>query len=312
MEAKKPTVEYYTINQDNDGQRLDNFLISTLKGLPKSRIYNLIRRDEIRVNKKRVHHKVHLQAGDIVRVAPIRLSPSTKIVDNIKTKKYQIVYEDSNIIAIDKPSGLAVHGGSGVSLGLIEQLRIQYNQNRLQLGHRLDRETSGLIVVCKSRKSLLEFQRLLNERKIKKYYLAIVEGVWQQQHKVENAKLKTIVLPNKKRLTVVSQDGREAISKITKLQQFESFSLLKIQLVTGRMHQIRVHCQYNNAPIIGDSTYNSNSQIHSKNMLLHAFSIELNSPLLGNLRLKTAIPNSFDQFVKAKTGRDHCIGALRI
>ena len=290
-------VRFFTIDVNHHGQRLDNYLLRVLSGVPKTRIYNLIRRDEIRVNKKRVKASSRLQEGDILRVAPIRMSEAVKQEHSQKLNIRQYVLQDVlHFMVIDKPAGLAVHGGSGISLGLIEQLRLQFHNNYLQLAHRLDRETSGLVLVAKTRKGLLELQRLIVERKLHKQYYALVHGEWKDSKKCERAKLRKFILPNKQRIVRVAEDGQEAYTRFHKLRSNGTYSLLSIQLHTGRTHQIRVHCQYNNCAVVGDSKYSVTEEKHER-MYLHAATLAFKSKLLGEQRFESTLPKSFEDLI---------------
>ena len=294
-------VQYHTIDSESDGQRLDNFLIKTLRGVPKTRIYNLIRRDEIRVNKKRTQAKYKLNIGDIVRIAPIRVSEKQQQAKLSNSNiLQQIIYQDANFLVIDKPAGLAVHGGSNISLGLIEQLRLATDNQDLQLVHRLDRETSGLILLSKKRKALLELQQLITSRKIHKGYQCVVAGNWPPAKTKETVNLKKIILANNQKIVkaVANGDGQTAETRFKKLASNSKFSLLQIKLMTGRTHQIRVHCQFNGHPIVGDDKYGFDKNNKPSRLYLHADKLEFNSQLLGKHSFNSKLPPQFFELVK--------------
>ncbi|MFV1992495.1 MAG: RluA family pseudouridine synthase [Acidiferrobacterales bacterium] len=293
-------VSWFDISEDNDGQRLDNFLVSRLKGVPKSRIYRLVRKGEVRVNKGRKRPEYRLKTGDIVRIPPIS-RPEQVIQHRDKADldwlDDRVLYEDKQIIALDKPSGMAVHGGSGISLGLIEAMRSLRGQNRfLELVHRLDRDTSGCILLAKRRSALVALHAQLQAHKVDKRYLALIKGNWQGGTKKVSANLERLSGPNGERMVRVSEAGKSAISFIKPVQQFSGYTLVEIQLKTGRTHQARVHCAHLSQPIAGDERYGdpeTNKKLKGiglKRLFLHAASIEFSVNENENKKIKVSAP----------------------
>ena len=278
-------VRIVAVDANSDGQRIDNFLVRELKGVPKSRIYNLLRRGEVRVNKGRVKAEYRLQSGDQVRIPPIRMaesddspvSVSTGLADRLAEA---VLFEDDALIVIDKPSGLAVHGGSGVSLGLIEALRTMRPQAKfLELVHRLDRDTSGCIMVAKKRSALLRLHAALRGDGIDKRYLALAVGQWPRGRTHVDAPLQKNTLKSGERVVRVSADGKPALTRFSIVEAFEDATLIEAIPVTGRTHQIRVHAQYAGHPLAGDEKYSSREdglrfrELGLRRLFLHAHSL---------------------------------------
>jgi len=267
-------------------QRLDNFLIKILKNVPKTRIYRIIRKGEVRVNKKRCRPDYKLSIGDSIRVPPVRLEmqhdPKTYIAPGlIESIENVILFENKHLMVIDKPAGLAVHSGSGISFGVIDVMRRIRPDTEIELVHRLDRDTSGCLLLAKHRRSLLAMQNRLQDNSLKKHYIAIVKGRWPE-HKTEiTHALKKITLSNGERRVQVDARGQKAVTRITQNIAAECYSVLSIQLLTGRTHQIRVHCQAEDHQIAGDSKYGDQAfnQIMRKRgikrLMLHASRLEL-------------------------------------
>ena len=249
-------VSHQQIDAEGAGQRLDNFLIKLLKGLPRSRIYRIIRKGEVRINGRRAKPETRLAAGDQVRVPPIkRLSRPRSAAGTINRLDALILYEDKHLLVINKPSGLAVHGGTGVNVGLIESLRKALGEP-LELVHRLDKGSSGCLMVAKRRAYLRLLQAALREgRSIKKEYLALVHGPWQADLKAIHARLATRVLPGGEKRSSVSEMGKASLTQFQILASHPQATLLKASLVTGRTHQIRVHTRFARHPILGDDKY---------------------------------------------------------
>lgn len=253
-------VQFRTIDEDHQGQRVDNFLHSQLKGVPKSLVYRILRKGEVRVNKKRVKPEYKLCSGDIVRIPPVRQSepnalPSTKL-ERVSQLESAIIHEDDRIIVINKPSGIAVHGGSGLSFGLIEGLRALRPQAKfLELVHRLDRETSGCILVAKKRSALNSLHQQLRDKTVDKRYLALVAGQWPSNRFKVKAPLHKNVLKSGERMVFVNPNGKPSETRFRILEQYDHATLVEASPITGRTHQIRVHCQHAGHCIGGDPKY---------------------------------------------------------
>ena len=247
--GERPKVRYLTIDSEDAGQRIDNFLLRTLKGVPKSHIYRLLRKGEIRVNKKRTKPDYKMIAEDILRIAPIRVaeradgvSPQLNVVANLEK---QILFEDERLIVINKPSGMAVHGGSGLSFGLIEAMRaLRPDARMLELVHRLDRDTSGCLVIAKKRSALRNLHEQLRNKTVQKFYHALVKGRWSPKLTRVTEGLKKNDLKSGERVVVVDNiNGKEAETRFKVLQHYTDATLVRAYPVTGRTRQIRVHCQ---------------------------------------------------------------------
>jgi 23S rRNA pseudouridine955/2504/2580 synthase len=285
--TERPVVRYVTIDDNNTGQRIDNFLVTFLKGVPKGKIYNLLRKGEIRVNKKRTKPDYRLQNEDVVRIAPIVIAPESDkpvLSDRLKNEiESRIVYEDKGLIVINKPSGLAVHGGSGLSFGLVEVIRqMRPLEKFIELVHRLDRDTSGLIMVAKKRSVLKELHTALREKEgVQKTYLALVYGSWPKRKLQVNAPLLKNELQSGERIVRVHTDGKDSLTRFKLVRQFEGYSLVECEPVTGRTHQIRVHTQYAGYPIVGDDKYapaeslKETKSLGFKRLCLHATRLDI-------------------------------------
>jgi 23S rRNA pseudouridine955/2504/2580 synthase len=282
------------IDEELAGQRLDNFLIARLKGVPKSKIYNVIRKGEVRVNKGRVKPEYKLMPGDVIRVPPIRTAEAgteAKASNQMMALLAKsIVYEDKGLLIINKPPGLAVHGGSGITLGLIETLRqMRPEDSHLELVHRLDRDTSGCIMVAKKRSYLRHLQAALREKSagqggVSKVYKALVIGEWPKKiHQVNSPLLKTVVAGGE-RIVRVHPEGKPSLTEFKVLQRFDGFSLIEVRPITGRTHQIRVHAQYSGHPLVGDEKYGDDEinasmrQQGIKRLFLHASALSFSLP----------------------------------
>ncbi|MDP1524726.1 MAG: RluA family pseudouridine synthase [Rhodocyclaceae bacterium] len=290
-ELSKESVTFLEVGEDGAGQRIDNFLLKRLKGVPKSHVYRILRSGEVRVNKGRAAADRRLELGDRVRVPPVRIAEKSSEVP-VPPREFSLVYEDDGLIAIDKPAGVAVHGGSGVDFGVIEQIRRARPEARfLELAHRLDRETSGLLLIGKKRSALTRLHDLFRNGGIDKRYLALVKGHWRD--KLRNVKLPLLkyLTPEGERRVRVSDEGKEAHSIMRLKGRWTSahgaFSLLEVELRTGRTHQIRVHLAHLGFPILGDEKYGDftlNRDLQKtglKRMFLHAQSMRFAHPLTG-------------------------------
>ncbi|OYD23939.1 23S rRNA pseudouridine(955/2504/2580) synthase RluC [Oceanimonas baumannii] len=261
MKQEHQSVRLLTIEAEHEGQRIDNFLRTQLKGVPKSLIYRILRKGEVRVNKKRIKPEYKLVAGDIIRVPPVRVAereevlPSAKL-DSVQGLESAIIYEDDALLVLNKPSGMAVHGGSGLSFGVIEGLRSLRPQARfLELVHRLDRDTSGILLVAKKRSMLRSLHEQLREKTMDKHYLALVRGQWQAHQKAVKAPLKKNELASGERIVRVDRDGKPSETRFRIVQKFHGATLVECSPVTGRTHQIRVHTLHAGHPIAGDDKY---------------------------------------------------------
>lgn len=285
-----PQVQLLLISEDEAGQRIDNYLLTKLKGVPKSLIYRILRKGEVRVNKGRIKPEYKLQANDQVRIPPIRVSEKTQAPLSTKLNKVnqlenQILFEDECLLVLNKPSGLAVHGGSGLNFGVIEALRALRPEARfLELVHRLDRDTSGILLVAKKRSALRHLHEQLREKTVQKDYLALVRGQWQSHCKVVKAPLLKNELSSGERIVRVSEQGKPSETRFSIEERYENATLIKASPVTGRTHQIRVHTQYVGHPIALDDKYGDKqfdeqmSKIGLNRLFLHAFSIRFEHP----------------------------------
>lgn len=312
----KDLVNHLTIAENDAGQRLDNFLIKILKGVPKSHIQRIIRAGEVRLNKKRCKPTDRIQTGDCLRIPPIRVAEKNAVPpSSAPAREFEVVYEDDALLVINKPAGVAVHGGSGVSFGVIEQLRRARPEARyLELVHRLDKDTSGLLMVAKKRSALVKLHEAIRNDHPKKVYWALGVGKlpYQQQH---------IKLPlfkyagaNGEKMVRVSEDGQAAHTIFRVLNHFSgqvlnqvglsALTLVEATLKTGRTHQIRVHLQAQHCPIAGDERYGDYqankrlAKLGLKRMFLHAAQLQLNHPLTGEvLRLTAELPQELRQLL---------------
>lgn len=303
-------VQYFQVTENEDGQRLDNYLLSRLKGAPKSLVYRVIRKGEVRINKGRVKPDTRVKTGDAVRVPPMRLSEQQAVVpvgEGLKERLLaSIIYDQDGLLVVNKPSGLAVHGGSGVSLGLIESLRqLPGNHGFLELVHRLDRETSGLVMVARKRSVLTYLQDCLRQRGvIQKTYIALVQGVWPKHRAQINAPLLKSPEINQERFVKVSAQGKPSLTEFQVLRSFENCTLVEAKPITGRTHQIRVHAQYVGCPLMGDEKYGSpevNAGFRSKGcrrLFLHAARLDLFLPSGAPLTLTAALPEDLESCLR--------------
>lgn len=300
-----------TVGEESAGQRLDNFLIRHLKGVPKTHVYRIIRSGEVRVNKGRAAADTRVEEGDVVRIPPVRLSPAAeqKAARPAPAREFPILFEDEHLIALDKPAGVAVHGGSGVSFGVIEQLRQARPAARfLELVHRLDRETSGILLVAKKRSALTHLQDQFRERETGKTYLALVGGAWPANRKVIDQPLhKYLLADGERRVKVVAKgdpDGMRSITLVKVARRVGEFSLLEVTIKTGRTHQIRVHLASQGHPIAGDNKYGDfelNKALQKeglRRMFLHAWRLQFNHPASGErIELLADLPSDLQKFL---------------
>lgn len=283
------------------GQRIDNFLRTQLKGVPKTLIYRILRKGEVRVNKGRIKPEYKLQAGDIVRVPPLRLAerdePEPLAQGLLRRLEEAIVYEDKALIVLNKPAGIAVHGGSGLNYGVIEAFRqLRPDAKDLELVHRLDRDTSGLLMIAKKRSMLRHLHEALRGDGVDKRYMALVRGHWATAKKQVNAPLLKSNLRSGERMVEVNPEGKEALTVFRVLRRFGEFAtLIEARPVTGRTHQIRVHAQYAGHCIAGDSKYGDDDftreirELGGKRLFLHAYELVVPLPEGGELKLSAPV-----------------------
>ncbi len=297
-------VTWLEVGEDGADQRIDNFLLRRLKGVPKSHVYRVLRSGEVRVNSGRVRPEHRLRLGDKVRVPPMRLSE--KKPGFVKPLGLPVVFEDAALIVIDKPSGVAVHGGSGVSHGVIESLRAERPQAKfLELAHRLDRDTSGLLIVAKKRSALVELHRMLREGEVQKDYLAVVKGAPARAEFEIREALHKYVTSQGERRVAVREGGKAAVTRVRLAKRAGAFSLLELRLLTGRTHQIRVHLAHAGYPILGDEKYGDFELNRSlarrgvKRLFLHAANLSFVHPLQKeNLSFKSKLPDEMKRFLE--------------
>ncbi|MDD4913031.1 MAG: 23S rRNA pseudouridine(955/2504/2580) synthase RluC [Sideroxydans sp.] len=282
----KESVTWVEIDEGSEGQRIDNFLFKHLKGVPKSHIYRILR-GEVRVNKKRIDQTYRLQMGDLLRIPPIRVAEKPE-ADYVPATEFPILFEDDALIAINKPAGTAVHGGSGVSFGVIEQMRSARPQAKfLELVHRLDRETSGVLLIAKKRSALTAMHEIMREGNSDKRYLTLVLGQWKNAKQHVKLPLHKFDTPQGEKRVMVREDGQASHTIFTIIKSYAGSTLLEAQLKTGRTHQIRVHTSHLGFPIAGDDKYGDfarNKELMKqglKRMFLHAHTIAFNHPLTG-------------------------------
>lgn len=280
----RPAVRLLDVSEEEAGQRIDNYLTRHLKGVPKSRIYRIIRRGEVRVNRGRVRPQYKIRAGDTVRIPPVRvaleavLAPAASHRLNLADR---ILFENNRILVLNKPSGIAVHGGSGLSYGIIEALRAERPQAPfLELAHRLDRETSGCLVIAKRRSFLRAFHEQLRQNRVLKKYLALVAGTWSGGKRTVDAPLRKYSVRGGERMVTVNSTGKQATTVFTPVSHYPGATLVEVMLKTGRTHQIRVHAMHIDHPLAGDDKYGNpafNRGLRDrglKRLFLHAHMLE--------------------------------------
>ncbi|EKF75214.1 ribosomal large subunit pseudouridine synthase C [Alcanivorax hongdengensis A-11-3] len=302
-------VTFVTIDEGRAGQRLDNFLFTHLKGVPKSRIYRIIRSGEVRVNKGRAKQTTRLATGDQVRIPPIRTSESSAppaVSDGLAERlRRACVYEDDQLMIFNKPAGLAVHGGSGVSLGLIEALRVMYpKEQNLELVHRLDRDTSGLIMVARHRGMLRKLQRLMQSGQVEKRYWLLCQGFKGKERTLEAPLLK--MMNGNERIVRVSREGKPSVTHFRLLERLGDAQLVEALLETGRTHQIRVHGQFGGFALLGDDKYGSDrgaallESLGRRRLCLHARSLTFVHPTTGKrLTVSAPLDEDFEAIITA-------------
>ncbi len=323
------SVNWVEIGDSAAGQRIDNFLLTLLKGVPKSHIYRILRSGEVRVNSKRVDATARLCAGDRLRVPPVRVAdPQKPGAQPVRAAQFPILFEDDSLVAIDKPAGVAVHGGSGIAFGVIEQMREHLREQRrdqqegqrleerrqtggardetpfLELVHRLDRDTSGVLLLAKKRAALVAMHALLRDGETDKRYLALVRGRWPHLRREVRVSLHKFVTGDGERRVRVDADGQDAVTIFTRKQVWSDATLLEARLKTGRTHQIRVHLAHEKFPIAGDDKYGdfewnrALAKSGFKRMFLHSARLGFRHPSTGAaLRLESPLPPELAAFI---------------
>jgi 23S rRNA pseudouridine955/2504/2580 synthase len=311
-ELGKDAATRVTVGDEAAGQRVDNYLMRLLKGVPKSHIYRILRSGEVRVNKGRVGPDTRLAAGDVVRVPPVRVSEARAKPAVRPTVRVPVLFEDEHVVVVDKPAGLAVHGGSGIAAGLIEQMRAARPHARfLELVHRLDRDTSGVMLIAKKRSALVELHRQLREGEVDKRYVVLVKGRWRdEKRRVKLALHKFSTKEGERRVRVDDETGQEAETIFRKVETWPQhdppLALLEAELMTGRTHQIRVHLTHLGFPLAGDDKYGDfawNRLLMKqglKRMFLHAKQIAFAHPATGEaLRFEAPLPGDLSAFLRS-------------
>lgn len=298
-------VTYVEIGEDAAGQRLDNYLVRVAKGVPKSHIYRVVRQGEVRVNRKRAKAELKLETGDVLRIPPMRVSqrPVTQApAAPFAEGAIPVLYEDRHLLVVNKPAGIAAHGGSGISYGLIERLRATHpDEPMLELCHRLDKETSGAIVIAKTRKALVRMHDLMKAGGVEKHYFTLVKGDWVNERQHVRLPLERYLLASGERRVRVSAEGMKAHSIFTQLERFGAVTFLDVELKTGRTHQIRVHACASGHPLVGDDKYGDfefNKAVAQgtlgmpfKRMFLHAARLAFEHPVSGEaLDIRAPLP----------------------
>ena len=314
MKTDNQTVQFVVVSGDEAGQRTDNFLLARLKGVPKSMIYRIIRKGEVRVNKGRIKPEYKIADGDSIRIPPVRVAekndaPVSAKLDKVSALAECVLYEDDHILVINKPAGTAVHGGSGLSFGVIEAMRALRPEARfLELVHRLDRDTSGILLIAKKRSALRALHEQLRLKQIQKDYLALVRGQWQSSVKVVQAPLLKNILQSGERVVKVSSEGKPSETRFKVEERFEAATLVKASPVTGRTHQIRVHTLHAGHPIAFDNRYGDaqfDAQLKGTGLnplFLHAAALAFTHPSTGEaMRLQAPL----DEKLR------HCLTVLR-
>lgn len=299
-EVQQNRVQEVQIGASHSGQRIDNYLMTRLKGVPRTRIYRILRKGEVRVNRGRVKPDYRLQDGDVVRIPPVRVAPEKTATPSgglVAAVSDSIIHEDKRLLVLNKPSGIAVHGGSGVSFGVIEALRAaRPDAPFLELAHRLDRETSGCLVIAKRRSALRAFHTLLRDGGIEKRYLALVKGRWKGGARRVEAPLRKNTLKSGERIVRVEPDGKPALSIFEPVTVYGDSSLVQVNLITGRTHQVRVHAAHIGHPLAGDDKYGDRvfnramAGVGLKRLFLHASSLSFTLPLEEGAPVEVSAP----------------------
>lgn len=311
-ELSKVSTTRLEVGAESAGQRIDNYLSRLLKGVPKSHVYRILRSGEVRVNSGRVSPDYRIRIGDQVRIPPIRIVSRQVTAGKLTARKFEAetIYEDEALLVLNKPAGVAVHGGSGVSFGVVEQLRqVRPEAHFLELVHRLDRGTSGVLILAKKRSALTALHTQLREGRVRKYYLTLVHGHWRSERQHVKLALNKYVLPSGERRVSVGRDGLPSHTVFRLKRSWRDFSLLEAELKTGRTHQIRVHLSHLGFPIAGDDKYGDfalNRELARrglKRMFLHACRTVITHPISGEtLTLEAPLPADLQNFLLGLDG----------
>ena len=301
-DLSKARATWLEVGEESAAQRIDNFLLRRLKGVPKSHVYRVLRSGEVRVNSGRVKPEYRLKPGDRIRLPPVRVSERKAPI--AQPLEFPVVYEDAALLVIDKPAGVAVHGGSGVSYGVIESLRAARPQAKLlELAHRLDRDTSGLLIVAKKRSALVELHRLLREAAVEKVYVAVVKGAVKKPLEIREPLHKYVSATGERRVSV-GAGGRQAVTRVKPLKANDHYSVLEVRLLTGRTHQIRVHLAHAGHPILGDDKYGdfplnrAVAKLGVRRLFLHARRLGFAHPVTGEgISLESKLPEDMQEFI---------------
>lgn len=309
-QLSKNHVNFHLVSEKDENQRLDNLLLRLLKDVPKTHIYRIIRGGEVRVNKKKCAVNFKVQLGDTIRIPPVSTEAKAKTNSEFIPKaKFVTIYEDEYYLVINKPDGVACHGGSGISFGVIEQLRQSYSKLKfLELAHRLDRDTSGILILAKKRRALVELQELIKHGHMKKNYWALTTGVWKDSVRDVKAPLyKYLTKDGERRVRVDRENGQLSQTIFSVVKNYPDCTLVNADLKTGRTHQIRVHLQYIGYPILGDEKYGNFEQnkalfkLGLRRMFLHAHSVVFTHPITGvKVELEAKLPHNLQSFLDSK------------
>ena len=304
------SVQWIEVDEESAGQRIDNFLFTRLKGVPKSHVYRILRTGEVRRNGGRIQAQERLGAGDLIRVPPIRVTardpdrvPEAFVRARLEPR---VLYEDDDLLILNKPAGMAVHGGSGLSFGVIEGLReIRSGARFLELVHRLDRDTSGCLLIAKKRSALRSLHEQFRNDEVKKVYLALLAGAWARTRWIADAPLKKNVLQSGERVVKVAREGKPAVTEFRRKERYANATLVEARPVTGRTHQIRVHAQSMGHPIVGDERYGDETvnrafrRIGLKRLFLHAAETAFRHPRSGKpIEVKAPLDRDLSEFLK--------------
>ena len=314
------TAQTLSVDAEFAGQRIDNFLMARVRGVPRSHLYRVLRRGEVRVNKGRVKPSYRLQAGDAVRIPPLRQTegpaPAQPPAAIARGLAGAVLYEDDRLLVLDKPSGLAVHGGSGLGFGLIETLRLERPGMPLELVHRLDRETSGCLILSKRRSTLRDLHEALRDNAMDKRYLALLAGALPRAEVLVDAPLlKNTLRSGERMVRVNTAEGKPARTLFRRLRQFGGATLVEVRLLTGRTHQIRVHAAHLGAPVAGDEKYghdDANRRFRAlglKRLFLHAAALTFRADYMAEpLRVEAPLPEALQAVIGALEG-ESCPGS---